>query len=56
MYGEMYERRCTDIETGRVKKTKKRILELNQLLRDSIENARAVTTALNKYEDKFEYL
>ena len=57
IYGDMYEYKFADLESGKVKKTKKRINELNSLLRTSIENAREVTTALSSNEEnKFEYL
>ena len=39
-----------------MKKTKKRIAELNSLLKTSIENAREVCDVLSKHEDKFDYL
>ena len=45
-----------DIESGKVKKTKKRLVELNDCLRKSIANAKLVTEALMKYEEKFDYL
>ena len=57
IYGDLYEYKFADIESGKVKKTKKRINELNSLLRTSIENAREVTTALSSNEEnKYEYL
>ena len=56
MYGELYDDRLADLEAGKVKKTKKRINELNTLLRDSIENATAVAKTLTASEEKFDYL
>ena len=56
IYGELYDLKYKDIESGKVKKTKKRLAELNDCLRQSITNAKAVTEALMKYEEKFDYL
>ena len=39
-----------------MKKTKKRINELNSLLKNSIENGREVCKVLSAHEDKFDYL
>ena len=56
LYGELYDMKYKDIESGRVKKTKKRLAELNDCLRKSITNAKLVCEALMKYEEKFDYL
>ena len=56
MYGELYDMKYKDIESGKVKKTKKRLAELNDCLRKSISNAKLVCEALMKYEEKFDYL
>ena len=56
IYGELYDLKYKDIELGKVKKTKKRLAELNDCLRKSIANGKLVTEALMKYEEKFDYL
>ena len=58
IYSELYDMRKDDIDMNRVKKTKARIVETNDLARKCIECSRSVTKVIYAIEDdsKFEYL
>jgi len=58
MYAELYDMRKDDIDQNRVKRTKARIVEANDLARKCIDCSRLVTKVIYAIEDdsKFDYL
>lgn len=58
IYAELYDLRRDDIDKGKVKRTKAKIVELNNLARKTIECSKAVTKVIYAIEEdsKFDYL
>ena len=58
MYAELYDMRSEDITKHGVKRTKAKVVQMNELARKVIDISRAVTKVIYEIEDeaKFDYL